>query len=60
MIMVEKDHQVLREDRESLVLQELKEEMEFLVHLVQKECKVRREIPDFKDCQEYREKTELM
>ena len=60
MIMVEKDHQVLREDQESLVLQELKEEMEFLAHLVQKECKVKREIPDFKDCQEYREKTELM
>ena len=58
--MVEKDHQVLREDRESLVLRELKEEMEFLVHLVQKECKVKREIPDFKDYQGYREKMGLM
>ena len=58
--MVEKDHQVLREDQESLVLRELKEEMEFLVHLVPKECKVKREIPDFKDCLEYQEKMELM
>ena len=58
--MVEKDHQVLREDQESLVLRELKEEMGFQVHLVQKECKVKREIPDFKDCQEFREKMERM
>ena len=58
--MVEKDRQVLLEDRENLVLRELKEEMEFLVHLVRKECKVKREILDFKDCQEYQEKMELM
>ena len=58
--MVGKDLQVLREDLESLVLRELKEEMEFQVHLVQKEYKVKREIPDFKDCQEFREKMERM
>ena len=58
--MVEKDPQVLQEDQENRVLQEPKAEMEFLVLQAQKECRVKRETPDSRGCQEYPEKTELM
>ena len=60
MIMVAKDLLALPEDLENLVHQGLKEEMEFQVLPVQKECKVKREIQGFKDCLEFREKMELM